>query len=140
MKANKEQLKSLFKPLIKECVKELILEEGVLSTLISEIRKTDSASSSKKVELVEQKHVERVKAEKSAKLQEAKKTLYSAVGSDLYSNIFANLEPLTSYEAGESTNALSGPLSGHAPTDPGVDITSIPGMNMWKTLASDKKR
>jgi hypothetical protein len=35
---------------------------------------------------------------------------------------------------------MGDPLSGLAPSDPGVDISSIPGMNMWKTLVTDKKR
>ena len=36
---NKKQLLAALKPLVKECVKEVIFEEGVLSSLISEVVK-----------------------------------------------------------------------------------------------------
>ena len=33
----KTELKNILKPLIKECIKEVIFEEGTLSTIISEV-------------------------------------------------------------------------------------------------------
>ena len=139
MSNKKEQLKNLFKPIIKECVKELILEEGVLSSLISEVQKTNK-SEKKQVVVDEPMQRQQVIAKNKTKIDEAKKRIYSALGSDNYASIFENIDPLTSYEAGESSTSMGDPLSGQAPTDPGVDITSIPGMSMWKTLATDKKR
>jgi hypothetical protein len=138
MKTNKDQLKNLLKPIIKECVKELILEQGVLSSMISEINSA-KVQPSKVVENKEE--VNKVTlARKETKLTEAKNKLVSAMGSEVYSNIFENLEPLTSYEAGHTKTDLANPLSGQAPNDPGVDISSIPGMGMWKTLVTDNKR
>jgi hypothetical protein len=139
MNTKKDQLKNLFKPIIKECVKELILEEGVLSSLISEVQKTNKIE---KKQTVVDESVQRQEAilKNKTKIDEAKKRIYSALGSDSYSSIFENIEPLTSYEAGESPVSMGDPLSGLAPSDPGVDISSIPGMNMWKTLVTDKKR
>jgi len=138
MSNKKDQLKNLFKPIIKECVKELILEEGVLSSLISEVQKTSSKQESKQ-QITESDFKQESIARKN-KIDESKRKLYSALGSDNYSSIFENVEPLTSYEVGESPASMGDPLSGQAPTDPGVDIASIPGMKMWKTLATDKKR
>lgn len=138
MSNKKDQLKNLFKPIIKECVKELILEEGVLSSLISEVQKTSHKQENKQI--VENDFKQELTATRKTKIDETKRKLYSALGSDNYSTIFENVEPLTSYEAGESPVSMGDPLSGHAPTDPGVDIASIPGMKMWKTLATDKKR
>ena len=138
MSNKKDQLKNLFKPIIKECVKELILEEGVLSSLISEVQKTSHKQENKQI--VENDFKQELTTTRKAKIDETKRKLYSALGSDNYSTIFENVEPLTSYEAGESPVSMGDPLNGQAPTDPGVDITSIPGMKMWKTLATDKKR
>lgn len=144
MDAKKDQLKTLIKPIIKECIKELILEEGVLSSMISEVHKAKipSISNAATTEVVmrEVQQSAKPKVDNKAKIDEAKRRIYAALGSDNYSNIFENIEPLSSYEAGQSTTAAHDPLSGHNPTDPGVDITALPGMNVWKTLASDKKR
>lgn len=141
MSIKKDQLKILFKPIIKECIKELILEEGVLSTMISEINK---ASKGPSAILVDEKQTEVSKQDNTlknkAKIEESKRKIYAALGSDNYSNIFENLEPLSNFEAGHTSTPAHDPLSGHDPKDPGVDITSIPGMNVWKTLVTDKKR
>ena len=138
MSNKKEQLKNLFKPIIKECVKELILEEGVLSSLISEVQRSNK--SEKKQEIKEEVMFKQESITKKEKIDEAKRRIYSALGSDNYASIFENIEPLTNYEAGETPASMGNPLSGQAPNDPGVDITSIPGMNLWKTIATDKKR
>ena len=39
---NKTELKKILRPLIKECIKEVIFEEGTLSTIISEVVKGTS--------------------------------------------------------------------------------------------------
>ena len=39
---NKNELKKILKPLIKECIKEVIFEDGTLSTIISEVVKGTS--------------------------------------------------------------------------------------------------
>ena len=39
---NKNELKKVLRPLIKECIKEVIFEEGTLSTIISEVVKGTS--------------------------------------------------------------------------------------------------
>ena len=40
---NKKELKAALKPLIKECIKEVIFEDGVLSSEIQEVVKGTSA-------------------------------------------------------------------------------------------------
>jgi hypothetical protein len=37
----KEELKKMLRPLIKECIREVIFEDGSLSTIISEVMKTN---------------------------------------------------------------------------------------------------
>ena len=34
---NKKELKALIKPIVKECINEVLLQEGVLSSIISEV-------------------------------------------------------------------------------------------------------
>ena len=141
MSNKKDQLKALFKPIIKECIRDLLLEEGVLSTMISEINKANRSPSAV---LVDQKSANTPKQEtivkNKAKIEESKRKIYAALGSDNYASIFENVEPLSNFEAGQTSTPAHDPLSGHAPNDPGVDISSIPGMGAWKTLATDKKR
>lgn len=139
MSTKKDQLKTLFKPIIKECIKELILEQGVLSTMISEINKANNKAPQQKQQVAEVFEKEQSMAAKKVKIDEARRKVYAALGSDSYSNIFENVEPLSANEAGASAPSHS-PLSGRDPDDSGVDISSIPGMKMWKTLAEDKKR
>lgn len=139
MNAKKDQLKTLFKPIIKECIKELILEEGVLSSMISEVHKAKiPAMTAPITEAAIQ--APKPKINDKVKIDEAKRKIYAALGSDNYSNIFENVEPLSSYEAGNVKSSAGDPMSGRDPSDAGIDISSIPGMNMWKTLASDNKR
>ena len=39
---NKQEIRKILKPLIKQCIKEVIFEEGTLSTIISEVLKGTS--------------------------------------------------------------------------------------------------
>ena len=41
---NRKDFKRILKPLIKECIKEVIFEEGVLSTIVSEVIKGTNAA------------------------------------------------------------------------------------------------
>ena len=139
MSTKKDQLKTLFKPIIKECIKELILEQGVLSSMIAEINNANNKAPQQKQQVVQSVQKEQSMAIKQTKIDEAKKRIYAALGSDNYSNIFENVEPLSATDAGVTAPSHS-PLSGRDPSDAGVDITSIPGMGMWKSLVEDKKR
>lgn len=127
MKRN--ELKKVLKPLIRECIKEVIFEEGVLSTLISE---TISGVTQGGV-ISESKLPSRTTSSQiSAKNEQAKKRLLDAIGRESYKNvnIFEGTDPMPSESAGHRSA-----LSGVAPNDPGVDITMIPGMNKWGLLA-----
>lgn len=142
MSNKKDQLKALFKPIIKECIRDLLLEEGVLSTMISEVNKANRNPSAV---LTDQKPTASVPkqeniAKNKARIEESKRKIYAALGSDNYASIFENIEPLSNFEAGQTSTPAHDPLSGRAPNDPGVDISSIPGMGAWKILATDKKR
>ena len=124
----KNELKKMLKPLIKECIKEVIFEEGALSTIISEVMKGTSGSQP----IVESKARQQPKqnfARQEKKMEEAKqrrKKLLDSIGTDAYNGV--NL-----FE-GQG----QGPLDGVAPSDPGVDISSIfsgHSANIWQKLS-----
>ena len=120
---NKNELKSILKPLIKECIKEVLFEEdGALSHIIKEVA----------VGLADKQQLMEVKAQPSRpkrnnqELKQRKKKLLDAIGKSAYNgvDIFEGTTP-TSAPVTEGTNR--GPLSDVAPNDPGVDISSIFG-------------
>ena len=129
------EFKKVIKPLIRECIKEVILEEGILSNVVSEVakglqgnlvtenfdyrNKTDKAREEElqlKREAMEQERQERIK-----RLNESAK-----IGSV---NVFEGTQQAPDTPQGA-------PLSGVSPDDAGVDITGILGLakGKWKHL------
>lgn len=105
----KEQLKLLIKPLIKECLKEVLIEEGFAKVLSETKQKTEIQQFSKPVQQIQKPN-----------LQENRKKMLDVIGSSGF-DPFANSEPLK-----EDKEILSG--------DPGVDISGLLGENkqVWK--------
>ena len=132
----KEEIKKILKPLIKECIKEVIFDDGTLSTVVSEVVKglgnplTESRSSLP--QHVEQKLETDSQAKaRRQKLQETRKKMLDAVGSSAYNgvNVFEGTTPTPEQNK-------HGALSGVDPRDPGVDITSFTKSSaIWKKLA-----
>jgi|5B_taG_2_1085324.scaffolds.fasta_scaffold14202_2 hypothetical protein len=131
---NKNELKRILKPLIKQCIKEVIFEEGgALSHIISEVASGLSASSKTIVnEQVKTNkknmHFDNLQKSESNKknLREQRKKLLDAIGKDAYNgvNVFEGTTPAPSPTSeGQSKSALSGV----APSDPGVDISNLFG-------------
>jgi len=122
--------KSELKQMIKEAVKEVILDEGFLSTIITECMRGVIAG---QVQLVEkqQQPQQRSPAQASPKpnqnLAESRKKLLDAVGLGSYNNIdvFEGTEPLTESQKvavpGVEGQA-QGPLAGISPHDRGIDL------------------
>ena len=137
------ELKTILKPLIKQCVREALLEEGVLSSVVTEVvkgvapmlienRPQQPGDNSKQQELLErQRH--RIEEEKYQRLKEQKIKMLNATG--LGSEIFDDIKPLTEGGNSQETPA-AGPLTGTAPDDAGVDISGIMALGgvKWKDL------
>ena len=131
---NKNELKKVLKPLIKECIKEVLFEEkGALSHIISEVanglvvgtpRKvvTEREQSSQNNTSFKRNIPDREQTNRA--LKEHKKKLLDAIGADAYGgvNIFEGTTPAP---APPSSNSAQGPLSNVDPKDPGVDISNI---------------
>jgi len=124
--------KSELKNIIKECVKEVIFEEGVLSGIITEVAQGLQGSS-----LVQESRQPQQNSKPSPQAREAKKKVLSAIGNNGYDDIKSKF---TNPQLFEGTQPIpesgKGPLGGMAPGDAGVDITNIPGMGNWSTVVS----
>ena len=126
----RSELKKVLKPLIKECIRDVLFEEGVLSNVISEVVRGMGSN----VSLVESKssyHPPREIQSNRENIEFAKKQLLESIGQNSYNgvNIFEGTEPLRA-QSGEQGRALSNV----APSDPGVDLSSIPGADKWRLL------
>lgn len=131
---NKSDLKRTIKPLVKECIHEVLLEEGLLSNLISEVVKGIG------VQPIVESQAPMVNKRKSKKptaaIQEHRRKMMDAVNGDAYNgmNLFEGTEPLSAHQAAD-------PKADHIidlgdPRDPGVDISSLLGESsqIWKAM------
>ena len=118
------EFKKILKPLIKQAVREVILEEGILSNIVAEVATglqgnlVVETKNEKIDQLKEQEDLERSRQEKVRRLNESSKI----------SAAFSGTQELR--ESGQ------GPLAGVSPTERGVDITAIQKIanGKWKQL------
>lgn len=131
----KTDLKKIIKPLVKECIHEVLLEEGLLSNVVSEVVTGLGANT-----IVEQKPIARAPIQKETaprnnKLKEQKRSLLDAINKDAYNGIdlFEGTEPMSNYEA---QNQQAGAVDLGNPSDSGVDISSLIGVSsqIWEKL------
>ena len=131
---NKNELKQVLKPLIKECIREVIFEEGALSSVVSEVVKGmgQPIVETKQKFPSKQKPQYETDEQAKARLQERRKKMMEAVGGDAYNgvNLFEGTTPAPK-ESGQ------GALSDVDPSDPGVDISSFMGKSslIWEKMA-----
>lgn len=137
----KEQLQKILKPLIKECIKEVIFEEGVLSNIIKEVA-VGIGSQQTIVESVQEPSQDfsrqriELQEEARAAMQEKKRRLEESMGGG-FSGIFDSTEPLSSGGSVQKEGSAQSPLSAYAPNDAGVDINglmNIAGGHNWKKM------
>jgi hypothetical protein len=130
--------KSEFKEMIKESVKEVLIEEGVLKNVISEVVK--AVGQPQQPVVTQQTFTEQASLEaaekKKQKLAETRKRMLDAVGRDSYGgvDVFEGTTPIRKSGSPDS-NGPSSALEGVEPSDPGVDISSLMGAaQAWKQL------
>ena len=116
---NKNELKKMLKPLIKQCIKEVLYEEdGALSHIIKEV----AVGLVGKQQITETK-IKPPRPKQKNHLKQRKKQLLDAIGKDAYGgvDIFEGVTPTSA----PVDNGAQGPLTGIAANDPGVDISNI---------------
>ena len=130
----KADLKRLIKPVVKECIHEVLLEEGLLSNVVAEVAKgmqgnlvVESAPvrSNTNTSMAHQSNDSR------EKIREHRRQLMDSIGKDAYNgvNLFEGREPASGNPKQGSTDL------GH-PRDAGGDISSILGNSsqIWKAI------
>ena len=133
----RSELKNIIKPLVKECITEALIEEGLLSNVISEVMKgmspviTEAAPAPERTPVIRE-----ARRERTVQAKENRKKLLDAIGKDSYGGVdlFEGTAPAPAQQSPESQ--ASSPLGGVAPGDPGVDISKIVGIggHKWKSL------
>ena len=136
---NKSDLKKLIKPVVKECIHEVILEEGLLSNVVSEVAKGMQGSmvleSAPKTVVNTNMPSQHKIQESRAKLKQHREKLMNSINSDAYNgvNLFEGTEPMTVHE---SVQSKAGSVDLGSPADAGVDISSLMGgaSKIWKAM------
>jgi len=124
--------KSDLKLIIKECVREVLFEEGVLSDIIAEVSfgiakaqnmltENQSQVLTKKKEAHQEVQRQEKEENRRQKLLETKKKMLDAIGNKSMQNVFEGTEPLPA----STESPSSSPLSGISPNDAGVDISGL---------------
>ena len=141
---NKSQLKKLIKPVVKECIQEVLIEEGLLTEVVAQV-----ASGMSRQPIIENKpkkrndklfnedlQMQRKSREANKKLQEHRRKLLDAIGGDAYNGVdlFEGTEPLRN--TGTPGEAHKSNVLGDDPNDAGVDISSIMGNagKIWQAI------
>ena len=141
---NKTQLKKLIKPVVKECIQEVLIEEGLLTEVVAQV-----ASGMSRQPIVENKpkkrndklfnedlQMKRKSREANKKLQEHRRKLLDSIGTDAYNGVdlFEGTEPLRN--ASTPGQAHTPDILGDNPNDAGVDISSIMGNagKIWQAI------
>lgn len=136
---NKRDLKKVIKPLVKECIHEVLLEEGLLSNIVSEV----AAGMQGNLVVETQKNTpkplfnenadEQIINKRVSQLKEQKKRMLDAIGKDAFNGVdlFEGTTP-----APAQAEAAAGAVDMGSPSDAGVDITSIMGgaSKIWKAM------
>ena len=141
---NKSQFKKLIKPVVKECIQEVLIEEGLLTEVVAQV-----ASGMSRHPIVENKpkkrndklfnedlQMQRKSREANKKLQEHRKKLLDSIGGDAYNGVdlFEGTEPLRNTGTPGEAHKPNG--LGDDPNDAGVDISSIMGNagKIWQAI------
>jgi hypothetical protein len=123
----KSEMKKIMKPLVKECLQEMLLEEGLLSSLINEVNKGNkqifSESTRRDPEVTSPKKQPQ-QPQSKPQINEVRKKLADSIGKGAYASVFEGLEPA--------------PGPGNLSVDdgdPGMDLSilsNIPGLKGFK--------
>ena len=132
---NKSQLKKLIKPVVKECIQEVLIEEGLLTEVVSQVTAglakqpiVENRPKKRNDKLFnEDLQMKRKSREANKKLQEHRKRLLDSIGNEAFNGVdlFEGTQPMKNAATPGQTSTPS--VLGDDPTDAGVDISSIMG-------------
>jgi hypothetical protein len=133
--------KSELKTIIKECVKEILFEEGILSELVAEVavgitkaqsQLLESRTTTTQAPQVPTQIKEEQEEARRKRLLETKRKMLDAIGGEKMQGVFEGTEPLRN----TGNSSAHSPLSGKDPNDAGVDISGLFGLagQRWQQL------
>ena len=135
---NKTDLKKLIKPLVKECIHEVLLEEGLLSNVVSEVARGMQGSIIAEGQSPQRQpppSLARASDPSRAKMKASRKKLMDSIGADAYNGVdlFEGTQPMSHHEVAE---AKPGSVDLGSPNDSGVDISSLMGgaSKIWQAM------
>jgi len=124
---NKSDLKKMLKPLIIECIREVIFEEGILSGLITEVvQGLGNVNAAPQMQQIAQPTTPKKQQQSQSlieaknQLKEVKDSLQKATG---LHGIFEGTKPIPSSGGGKSNKY--GALRDKDPSDAGVNIDGL---------------
>jgi len=128
----KADLKRLIKPVVKECIHEVLLEEGLLSNVVAEVaRGMQGNLVVESVQRPQNDSIRRQSTNTKKKLAEHRQQLMHSIGRDAYNGVdlFEGSEPISAAPKKGQTDLGD-------PRDSGVDISSILGNSsqIWKAI------
>ena len=135
----KSDLKQLIKPIVKECIHEALIEEGLLSNVVTEVVKGMQGSTLRENtqpapmrQPMRANPPPQVTADTGQQMAAYRKKMADAVGRDSYNgaNLFEGTEPLRAREPAKGATDLGDPR------DAGVDISSLLGDSraIWQAM------
>ena len=126
----KSDLKKVIKPLVKECIHEVLLEEGLLSNVVAEVAK--GLQSTTIVEARQSRPEAQQMKQSNRQMNEYKENLLKSIGQDAYNGVdlFEGTQPINHAQPAQGQADLG------SPRDAGVDISSIVGKSsaIWQAL------
>ena len=127
----KSDLKNLIKPIVKECIQEVLLEEGLLSNVVSEVAK--GLQPQNIVTESQVRHAQPPPAKPNSDAIAKRKKLLETIGKDAYNGVdlFEGTTPAPAHR-----EPRAGSVDLGDPNDSGVDISSLMGgaTKMWDLM------
>ena len=133
----KSDLKKLIKPIVKECINEVLIEEGLLSNVVSEVAAGLQGNTIVEKQEIRnttmQNNMRRKGIDASKKLEEQRQKMREAIGTNAYNGV--DLFEGTTPAPGQQETPAGAVDLGNT-SDAGVDISSLMGgaSQIWKAM------
>ena len=135
----KSDLKQLIKPLVKECIHEVLLEEGLLSNVVAEVAlglqgnlMVEAQPKPRAPRLNEDSQMKHKANDSRAQMKQHRQKLMEAIGKDAYGGVdlFEGTQPIQHREPQAGQPDLGDP------NDAGVDLSSLLGnaSQIWQSM------
>jgi len=146
----KSELKEIIKPIVKECITEALIENGILAAVVTEVIQgvqgagviRESAPAPQRQQVSDDAEKRQAAERAQRVLEEQKKKVLDSIGKGAYGgvDIFEGTTPLKSGGSPGGSPKAGSPLSGMDPNDPGINIDGLAESMgaTWKKLAGGK--